>query len=1726
MRSPATTPARRGRLSHRLIAWALACLAWLLASPALALPAQGPGGPVLVITSGTANNGPFLAEILRNEGLNLFTVADIATVDAALLAAHEVVVLARMPVPAARVADLAAWVQAGGNLIALAPDPALFGLLGLAPSGQPDLSNGFVAIDTTRAPGNGLLKQTLQFHGGATRYVLDGATPLAALYLDAATPAGYPALTLRAVGAGKAAAFAFDLATSIVQTRQGNPAWAAQERDGFAPIRSDDKFYGAAAGDSQPDWVDRARLPLPQADEQQRWLANLVLHMNQNRRPLPRFWYWPHGHKAVVVMTGDDHGNGGTAGRFEQYRAASPAGCSVADWQCIRATSYVYGSTPISDAQATAYAAEGFEVGLHVSTSCLDYTASTLAQSYADQLAGWRARFASVPAPRTQRHHCIVWSDWSSGALVQLANGMRLDTSYYFWPPGWVANTPGYFNGTAMPMRFVDPAGGLIDVFLAPTQMTDESDQAYPMTVDALLDGALGPDGFYGAYVVNAHTDLAASEVSDAVLASARARGVPVVSAEQLLTWLDGRNAAAFGLGTWSAGTLQFTVTPGLRANGLQAMLPLRWGASVLGALQRNGAPVAWSPRTVKGVEYAVFAADGGSYAASYGADTVRATVVAATPAGGATGVAVTAAVTATFSEAMDASTVNTDTVELRNAAGTRVAASVAYDAATRSATLVPALPLAGNEAHTATVRGDDVFAVRDAAGQPVVPASWSFTTGDAPVAPNCPCRAWPADAVPAVPSFPDPGAVELGVRLRTDVAGFITGVRFYKGSGNTGTHVGSLWNSAGQLLAQATFGAETATGWQQVDFATPVPVAANTVYIASYHAPNGGYAATSGFFASAGLDAPPVHLLRDGVSGGNGLYAYASSPTFPNASYQSTNYWVDAVFVTGLVDNVPPTVAATTPAAGATGVPTNTAVSAVFSEAMDAGSVNAATFELRDAASALVPAAVTYSPASRTATLVPADALLPAVAYTATLKGGNAGVRDLAGNPMAATQSWSFTAAGSPECATPANAIVRENCLPGSPASEWDVSGIGDPSIQGFATQMSVNRGDTVVFKVDTNAADYRIDIYRLGWYGGLGARKLDTVLPSATLPQVQPPCLDQAATGLIDCGNWAVSGGWAVPMNATSGIYLARLRRSNTGGASHIVFVVRDDAGTAPVLFQTSDTTWQAYNNYGGRSLYQGGPGTNPARAYKVSYNRPFATRAVDGGQDWLFNAEYPMLRWLEANGYDLAYIAGADTDRAGAQLLQRRVFLSVGHDEYWTAGQRASVEAARNAGVHLGFFSGNEMFWKARWEPGIDAAAGAYRTLVTYKETHANAKIDPSPQWTGTWRDPRFSPPADGGRPENAVTGTLFMVNEGATTAIVVPAEEGRMRFWRNTAIANLPAGGSATLAASTLGYEWDVVADNAARPPGLFTLSRTTVPNAPVLQDQGSTYAAGTAVHGLTLYRHGSGALVFGAGTVQWSWGLDAVHDRAGPPADGRMQQAMVNLLADMGQQPATLKPGLIFAAPSADAAAPASTITAPSAGAVLQPGIPVTVSGTASDAGGNVAGVEVSVDGGATWRPATGRGTWTYAWTPAAAGSATLRSRAVDDSGNLQAPGAGVTVTVQPLDVTPPAVTAVSPANGAVNVSRTTSITATFNEPLTAATVNGNTFELFNVLGLKVAATVTYNSTTRTATLRPSAGLGVLARYTVRLRGGATDPRIKDAAGNALASNYSWTFRTR
>src|SRR5215471_11495983 len=614
---------------------------------------------------------------------------------------------------------------------------------------------------------------------------------------------------------------------------------------------------------------------------------------------------------------------------------------------------------------------------------------------------------------------------------------------------------------------------------------------------------------------------------------------------------------------------------------------------------------------------------------------------------------------------------------------------------------------------------------------------------------------------------------------------------------------------------------------------------------------------------------------------------------------------------------------------------------------------------------------------------------------------------------------------------------ISTENALTGTDPSVW--GSFEDDGIEGYPTDISVNAGSTINFKVNTTSANWRVRIYRLGWYNGLGARQVADLAPSVPLPQTQPanPVAGPADTNgagptyLFDAGNWNVSASWAVPANAVSGVYVAnfdRLDGSHSGESNRTLFVVRNDGRAADIMLQTSDTTWHAYNRWGGSSLYWTSVG---GRAHKVSYNRPLK---IDGNGNSFWDAEYALVRWLERNGYDVCYTTGVDSDRRGSEILNKKIFISSGHDEYWANDQRANVTAARDAAVHLIFMTGNEVFWKTRSENSIDGTNTPRRTLVCYKETLEATKLDPTPAWTGTWRDPRFSPPADGGRPELPLIGQIFGAINDETqidNTISVPASYGKMRFGRNTDLATAPAGSTTTLTTGTLGYEWDDDRVVGPKPAGLLELSSTSATVTSVLTDLGGSYAQGTATHRLTLYRAASGALVWGTGTCQWAWGLDDNHLRTGGTPQSRMQQATANMLADMGALPTTLQSGLVSPTTSTDHTAPTSAITSPAAGATVPVGSVVTVTGTASDVGGVVAGVEVSVDNGTTWKRAAGTTSWSFTFIPTALGSQTIKSRAIDDSVNTETPGAGRTINVGqrtfPCTIWNPTITPVNPS---------------------------------------------------------------------------------------------------
>ncbi len=348
-----------------------------------------------------------------------------------------------------------------------------------------------------------------------------------------------------------------------------------------------------------------------------------------------------------------------------------------------------------------------------------------------------------------------------------------------------------------------------------------------------------------------------------------------------MLIWLDGRNSSSFSSLTWNTNTLSFTITAGSGANGLQAMLPTSANSGTLNSLRLNGGPVTYTVQTIKGTPYALFPAIAGSYQAVYGASSAPVVSSVAATSITSSGAVITwttdkssnsqvnYGTTSTYgsSSALNSTLVTSHSVTLSG-----LAASTLYHYQARSADSLGALGTSGDLIFTTLAAGTSA----------------------------CPCTIWSSPITPAIVSDADTSAVELGVKFTSDVNGYITGIRFYKGSLNTGTHTGSLWSSSGTLLATATFSGETASGWQQVNFSTAVAITANTTYVASYYTTVGHYSNDRQYFATSSFDNPPLHALASGASG-NGVYVYGTGGVFPNSSYNQTNYWVDVVFKTTL---------------------------------------------------------------------------------------------------------------------------------------------------------------------------------------------------------------------------------------------------------------------------------------------------------------------------------------------------------------------------------------------------------------------------------------------------------------------------------------------------------------------------------------------------------------------------------------------------------------------------------------------------------------------------------------------------------------------------------------------------------------------------------------------------------------------------------------------------------
>jgi hypothetical protein len=554
----------------------------------------------------------YYAEIVKAEGLNFFTQALVDDLTRNTLRGRDVVILGTSAFSPDQVAALEDWVDKGGTLIAMRPDAALSGLTGLTPA-PGSLRDGYVAVDRGFPAGSGIVAGPIQFHGAARFYVpvpadaADAAASAATLLASPVEALASPAVAVRPVGKGHVVLFAYDLARSIVYTRQGNPDWVNRQRDGAAQVRPNDLFY--------PDYLDLTKAAIPQADEQQRFLANLILTLA--RKPLPRLWYLPDGARATILMVGDDHATqGGTLRLFGKLAAESPPGCRIDQWQCLRATSLITLRTTLAPQDVMKFAKLGFDFGVHVDSKCRNQEPKRLAATVSDQLEQFRARYPLLPSQKVHRIHCIVWTNWTDLAKIESEHGVRLDMNYYYWPPAWVRDRPGFMTGSGFPMRFADEDGNVLNIYQAADHLVNENGLPQRQSVDFLLDRALGAEQFFGAF--GTHYDYS-DGFADILVAEARRRGVSLVSGAQLATWIKARDRSVFGNIVWFGSTLTFSTYLAPGAEHAQVLLPASFRGVPIAELTCGNQEVALKRETIKGLDYVAFQAHSGLCAASFG---------------------------------------------------------------------------------------------------------------------------------------------------------------------------------------------------------------------------------------------------------------------------------------------------------------------------------------------------------------------------------------------------------------------------------------------------------------------------------------------------------------------------------------------------------------------------------------------------------------------------------------------------------------------------------------------------------------------------------------------------------------------------------------------------------------------------------------------------------------------------------------------------------------------------------------------------------------------------------------------------------------------------------------------------------------------------------------------------------------------------------------------------
>jgi hypothetical protein len=575
------------------------------AGSARSKPALASGtAPVLLVynDSYTSNKfGRFLGEIMQTEGFNLYDTTQLSGVSLALLNNYDTVVLAETSLTSGQASAFSQYVQAGGNLIAMRPDAQLASVFGLGSSAG-TISNAYVAIQTGNAYGQGLAPDSLQTHVTATKYNVTTAQKIALLYSNATTATSYPAVTVNSFGSGKAVAFTYDLASAVIYLRQGNPAQTDVDSDGDGIVRIVDMYY---------HWIDLNKMPLPQADIQQRFFGRILSLLNAAKKPLPRFWYFPNAQNTTIVLTSDAHANPdsyyqtvidgmqqyGYNTTFYMAQAANPLPANLPGWESL-----------------------GFTFSIHPYE-----TTTSLSVGY-NNVDDWFTMQYGTRTSRTTRIHQLQWQGWVDAAKIGVTYNMAMDFTPYRYG-NWIKypdNTwvPGYMTGSGLPMKFIDQNGQIVNNFGQYTEVADDQilytgpenlsqTDAFQYTKNAIDASEAGNNE---AIAFQMHVDDFGGESvwTESTLNYIHSLNLPVYNGDSWLAFTENRYNSTFSNLTWNNNQLGFSVNIPASQSGQTIILPAMAGSSNISTIKVNGNFVSYSTRVVRGENFAFLTLPGG----------------------------------------------------------------------------------------------------------------------------------------------------------------------------------------------------------------------------------------------------------------------------------------------------------------------------------------------------------------------------------------------------------------------------------------------------------------------------------------------------------------------------------------------------------------------------------------------------------------------------------------------------------------------------------------------------------------------------------------------------------------------------------------------------------------------------------------------------------------------------------------------------------------------------------------------------------------------------------------------------------------------------------------------------------------------------------------------------------------------------------------------------------